>query len=141
MGEMTKAGFPVPQGFCVTTWAYRNFVQNSRAMMGLFDQLERINSDDLEQICKLGQRIRELLNSIFMPEDIQSAVLKAWETAGIEKAYAVRSSATAEDLPTASEKSSRRESSKQNRRKRRFYHSLAILEGKGYSDWSSCTVI
>lgn len=89
LGEMTKAGFPVPQGF--TTWTYRNFIQNSLAMKGLFDQLEKIKPNDLEQICKLGQSIREHLCSILMPEDIQSAVFKAWQTAGKEKAYAVRS--------------------------------------------------
>jgi len=102
LGEMTKAGFPIPQGFCITTGAYRNFIQTSLVMKGLFDQLEKINPNDLDQICKLGQSIREHLCSIHMPEDIQSAVFKAWQTAGKEKAYAVRSSATAEDLPTAS---------------------------------------
>lgn len=102
LGEMTKAGFPVPQGFCVTTWAYRIFFQNSIEMNELFNQLERINPDDLEQIRQLGQRIREQLNFIPMPEDIKSAVLQDWEITGKDKAYAVRSSATAEDLPTAS---------------------------------------
>ena len=102
LGEMTKANFPVPQGFCITTLAYRAFVQKSEELNGLFDELEQIASDDLEQIKKLGLRIRENLNSISMPENIKSEVIDAWIATGKDKAYAVRSSATAEDLPTAS---------------------------------------
>lgn len=102
LGEMTKAGFPVPQGFCVTTRAYRSFINTSKKMDELFSLLDRVNYDDLVQIGKLGQRIREHLASITIPSEIGSAILKAWEAAGKDKAYAVRSSATAEDLPTAS---------------------------------------
>ncbi|MDF2592988.1 MAG: phosphoenolpyruvate synthase [Clostridia bacterium] len=102
LGEMTKAGFPVPQGFCVTTWAYRTMVEKSSEINALFEKLEGINSDNFEGIAKLGQSIREHINSIFMPEDIKAAILNAWEVNGKDKAYAVRSSATAEDLPTAS---------------------------------------
>lgn len=102
LGEMTKAGFPVPQGFCVTTEAYRTFIQESKEINELLNQLDEINSEDLEQIAKLGQSIREHLNSISMPEGIKAVILKAWEASGKDKAYAVRSSATAEDLPTAS---------------------------------------
>ncbi|WP_199613572.1 phosphoenolpyruvate synthase [Paenibacillus alkalitolerans] len=102
LGEMTKAGFPVPQGFCVTTRAYRTFINTSKEMNEMLDLLDRVSHDDLEQIGKLGQTIREHLASIPMPDEIGSAILKAWEAEGKDKSYAVRSSATAEDLPTAS---------------------------------------
>lgn len=102
LGEMTKSGFPVPQGFCITTWSYRTFVQKSKEMNELFDQLVMVKPDDFKQICKLGQRIRDNLNSIPMPEDIKSAIVTSFKTTGEDKSYAVRSSATAEDLPTAS---------------------------------------
>lgn len=102
LGEMTKAGFPVPQGFCVTTYAYRTFIQQSSRINELFDQLECINPDDLEQTHKLGQSIREHLQSMYMPDDIKAEILKAFQATGKHKAYAVRSSATAEDLPSAS---------------------------------------
>lgn len=102
LGEMTKAGFPVPQGFCVTTRAYRAFVHQSIEINGLFDQLEHINSDDLEQTRKVGQRIREHLKSMSMLDDIRADILEAFHATGKDKAYAVRSSATAEDLPSAS---------------------------------------
>lgn len=75
LGEMTKAGFPVPQGFCVTTWAYRTFIQTSNKMNELFDLLDQVNHDDLEQIRILGHRIREHLESLVMPSDIKSSIL------------------------------------------------------------------
>ncbi|HWJ03615.1 MAG TPA: PEP/pyruvate-binding domain-containing protein, partial [Verrucomicrobiae bacterium] len=102
LGEMTAAGFPVPPGFCVTTAAYRNFVQDSCEMNDLLVSLEQVHSDDLAQIKVLGCSIRNHLESLSMPEDIRSAILDAWQKTGTNNAYAVRSSATAEDLPGAS---------------------------------------
>jgi rifampicin phosphotransferase len=102
LGEMTKAGFPIPQGFCVTTSAYQTFVQVSEELNSFFDQLDRINADNLNEIRDLGQRIRNHLENISIPGDVKAAILEAWERTGKEKPYAVRSSATAEDLPTAS---------------------------------------
>ncbi|MCM2532674.1 hypothetical protein NDK43_10110 [Neobacillus pocheonensis] len=102
LGELTKAGFSVPQGFCVTTFAYRTFIQNSKEMDKFFEQLDWVSHNNLEQIRLLGQQIREHLTSLTIPATIKSAIVKAWETTGNDKAYAVRSSATAEDLPTAS---------------------------------------
>ncbi|NMA67925.1 MAG: hypothetical protein GX958_00675 [Desulfitobacterium sp.] len=103
LGEMTKGGFPIPQGFCVTTWAYRAFIQQSREISTLLDQLVQLNPEDLEQIRELGKRIREHLQSLSMPKDIKACILEAFQAAGKDKAYAVRSSATAEDLPILEE--------------------------------------
>ncbi|WP_031517255.1 phosphoenolpyruvate synthase [Desulfofalx alkaliphila] len=102
LGELIKAGFPVPQGFCVTTLAYRAFIQQSTEINRLFDQLDHIKPDDLDQTRKLGQSIREHLQSMSMPDDIKVCILEAFHANGKDKAYAVRSSATAEDLPSAS---------------------------------------
>lgn len=102
LGEMTKAGFPVPQGFCVTTEAYRTFIETSKEMSGFYDLLDQVRPDRLETIRSLGQRIRKHLKSLSMPEDVKSSILEAWKITGQVQAYAVRSSATAEDLPTAS---------------------------------------
>lgn len=102
LGEATKASFPVPQGFCVTTEAYRQFIQTSPEMEEYFRRLDQVRYDDLKQIQELGQQIREHLQSLPIPEIIETVILSALETTGIRKAYAVRSSATAEDLPTAS---------------------------------------
>jgi pyruvate,water dikinase len=102
LGEMTIAGFPVPPGFCVTTVAYREFASTSAELSALIDELAGVSADDLIRIGVLGRRIREHLASLATPEAIRSAVLAAWRSFGVEHSYAVRSSATAEDLPSAS---------------------------------------
>ena len=64
LGELTKAGFPVPQGFCVITRAYRSFIETSREMRNFFQRLDGLAPDDLERIRSLGQDIREHLKSL-----------------------------------------------------------------------------
>ncbi|GAB6171578.1 phosphoenolpyruvate synthase [Paradesulfitobacterium aromaticivorans] len=102
LGEMTQAGFPVPQGFCVTTWAYRTFIQTSQEMAELLDLLDTLQPNQLNAISNLGKRIRDHLHSLAIPEPVKAAILDAWRKSGADQKYAVRSSATAEDLPTAS---------------------------------------
>jgi pyruvate,water dikinase len=102
LGELTRAGFPVPAGFCVTTAAYREFLQTSGDFEAILDSLERVTHEDLDTIRATSVRIREQLEALAIPADVQLAVLQAWRGLGTEHAYAVRSSATAEDLPSAS---------------------------------------
>ena len=102
LGELTKAGFPVPPGFCVTTAAYREFASTSAELDTMLDELTGVSTDDLSRIAILGGRIRVHLASLAMPAGIRSAVIAAWQESGVEHSYAVRSSATAEDLPSAS---------------------------------------
>ncbi|TVY07741.1 phosphoenolpyruvate synthase [Paenibacillus cremeus] len=102
LGEMTLAGFPVPSGFCVTTDAYRDFLAQSEQMAGYFQQLDAIQADQLNEIAVLGRAIREHLEQVAIPEAIRAAIVAGWKQAGEQEAYAVRSSATAEDLPMAS---------------------------------------
>jgi pyruvate,water dikinase len=102
LGELTRAGFPVPPGFCVTTAAYRDFVRTSGELNALLDSLDRVTHEDLDKIGILGARIRHHLEALTVPAGVRSAVLAAWRDLGSEQAYAVRSSATAEDLPSAS---------------------------------------
>src|SRR5215469_391671 len=102
LGELTRAGFPVPPGFCVTTEAYRDFVRTSGELDAFLDSLDRVTHEDLDKIGTIGARIREHLEALAIPADVRSAVLAAWRELGTEHAYAVRSSATAEDLPSAS---------------------------------------
>src|SRR4051794_27032612 len=61
LGEMTRAGFPVPPGFCVTTAAYRDFVRTSAELDALLDELAEVSHEDLGRIGALGRRIREHL--------------------------------------------------------------------------------
>ncbi len=102
LGEMSKAGFPVPSGFCITTSAYRDFIAASNEIERFLDLLDQLKPDQQDEISKLGKLIRDHLLTIPIPQIIESSILDAWKIIGEEKAYAVRSSATAEDLPTAS---------------------------------------
>jgi phosphoenolpyruvate synthase/pyruvate phosphate dikinase len=102
LGELSKAGFPVPGGFCVTTYAYRDFIATSPEMDSFLDELNEMNPDDFNQLRKLGERIRTHLQQLEIPLQLRNEIIHAWESVGKEYAYAVRSSATAEDLPTAS---------------------------------------
>jgi pyruvate,water dikinase len=102
LGELTRAGFPVPPGFCITTAAYRDFVRASGQFDALLDALERVAHEDLDTIGTLGAHIRALLEPLAIPAGVRSAVLAAWRGLGSQLAFAVRSSATAEDLPSAS---------------------------------------
>lgn len=102
LGEMTKAGFPVPGGFCVTTCAYKDFIATSQEMESFFAELKSINSADLTRVRQLGEGIRTHLQQLAMPVQIREDIVQAWRKLGSRNAYAVRSSATAEDLPNAS---------------------------------------
>jgi phosphoenolpyruvate synthase/pyruvate phosphate dikinase len=102
LGELTKAGFPVPGGFCVTTHAYQEFIAASSQMDHLFAALEAIDPTGLNQIREVGGRIREHLQQLAIPGEIKDEIIQAWTKQGVNHAYAVRSSATAEDLPNAS---------------------------------------
>ncbi|MBZ5200521.1 phosphoenolpyruvate synthase [Planomicrobium chinense] len=102
LGELAGAGFPVPQGFCITTSAYRKLIGSSTEMEALFIRLEQLPPDDLEQLRLLAGQIRDHLIALPMPKDIEIAILDAWQASGKDIPYAVRSSATAEDLPNAS---------------------------------------
>ncbi len=102
LGEMSKAGFPVPQGFCITTSAYRDLLATSPEMDQLLDILGSLQADQMEEISKLGKQVRDHLQSLTVPARVQAAIIDAWKKTGEEKSYAVRSSATAEDLPAAS---------------------------------------
>ena len=73
LGELTRAGFPVPPGFCVTTAAYREFVQTSGELEALLDSLEQVMHEDLDTIRAIGVRIREHLEALAMPADVRAA--------------------------------------------------------------------
>ena len=100
LGEMTGAGFPVPPGFCVTTLAYHAFIAPFEAQ--IYAALEGLDPSDLNSIRAAGETVRGLMDQHDLPKDVAKAIVKSWQAAGESHAYAVRSSATAEDLPSAS---------------------------------------
>src|SRR5262245_14115703 len=100
--ELTQAGFPVPPGFCVTTLAFKEFLSGAGDTAELFARLEALDPEDTEAVRRLGEEMRSRLRQAPIPDEVARAVEAAWTDAGAGHAYAVRSSATAEDLPGAS---------------------------------------
>ncbi|WP_328673887.1 rifamycin-inactivating phosphotransferase [Streptomyces sp. NBC_00328] len=95
-------GVRVPAGFCVTTDAFRRIMAEVPSVDGLIDELSHVNPDDRDAIRTLSARIRRTVEEITVPDDLAAAVTRSLARLGEGAAYAVRSSATAEDLPTAS---------------------------------------
>ncbi|MFE3652771.1 rifamycin-inactivating phosphotransferase [Streptomyces sp. NPDC059152] len=95
-------GIRVPGGFCVTTDAFRRVMAEGPSIEDMLDRLSRLNPDDREAIRTLSAEIRRTIEGIVIPGDLAAAITRALARLGAEAAYAVRSSATAEDLPTAS---------------------------------------
>ncbi|GGR89107.1 putative phosphoenolpyruvate synthase [Micromonospora fulviviridis] len=95
-------GIRVPAGFCVTTDAFRRIMAEAPSIDDRLDRLSRLNPDDREAIRTLTADIRRTIEGTALPHDVAAAITGALAGLGAEAAYAVRSSATAEDLPTAS---------------------------------------
>ena len=104
LGALSRIeGIRVPDGFCVTTHAFRQIMaQAAPSVEHLLDQLASLNPDDREAIRTLSARIRRTIEDIAIPGDLAAAITRALSRLGEQTPCAVRSSATAEDLPTAS---------------------------------------
>jgi len=102
LGEMTHAGFPIPFGFCLTTAAFQQFIESYAEADDIYTLLDTITTDDVENVRIVGLRVRQALLEVPIPNDVADAVRQSWQEIGADHAYAVRSSATAEDLPDAS---------------------------------------
>ena len=103
LGELSGIeGIRVPAGFCVTTDAFQRVMAKAPSIDDRLDRLSRLRPDDREAICALSAEIREALEGIVIPDDVAAAITSPLVWLGEQAAYAVRSSATAEDLPTAS---------------------------------------
>ncbi|QIY67163.1 rifamycin-inactivating phosphotransferase [Streptomyces sp. RPA4-2] len=95
-------GIRVPAGFCVTTDAFRRIMADVPSIDERLDRLSRSDPDDREAIRTLSAQIRRTIEEIAVPDDLAAAITRALARLGEQAACAVRSSATAEDLPTAS---------------------------------------
>ena len=95
-------GVRVPGGFCVTTGAFRRIMAQAPSIDDRLDRLSRLEPDDREAIRALSTEIRRTIEKVAIPGDLAAAITGALAQLGEEAACAVRSSATAEDLPTAS---------------------------------------
>jgi pyruvate,water dikinase len=103
LGELAKIeGIHVPDGFCISTEAFKRIIGETSALNDLLDQLSLLKVEDRDKIGELGREIRRVITGTVIPEDIHAEITRRLSSHGEETAYAVRSSATAEDLPTAS---------------------------------------
>jgi pyruvate,water dikinase len=108
IGEMisglARLGVSVPGGFATTSHAYRDFLAQDGLDRRIRDALESLDVDDVERLAVVGREIRGWMLATPFPARLNEEVVTAWRKmgAGAEFAVAVRSSATAEDLPEAS---------------------------------------
>ncbi len=102
LGELTAAGLPVPPGFVVTAGTYRRFIEETGIDEELFEAVD-VDAEDSKALAEAEARAQELILETEMPEDLREEILASYEEIGDDEAFvAVRSSATAEDLPDAS---------------------------------------
>jgi len=103
LGELSRIdGIHVPPGFCVTTGAFQRIIALAPSIEDRLGSLSRLTYDDRETIRALSAEIRVAIEAITIPDDLSAAITKALVRLGEHAAYAVRSSATAEDSPMAS---------------------------------------
>ena len=102
LGELLRAGLPVPGGFCVTTAAYALVADSSPALATVVEQLASTPADDTARLAELAGQARQALLAAPIPATVAEGVTEAYQTLGPNTRVAVRSSATAEDLPFAS---------------------------------------
>src|SRR4051812_15703857 len=107
LGALSRIeGIRVPAGFCVTTAAFQRIMAQAQAqapaIVDLLDRLSRLTPDDREAVRALSAEVRRTLEAIAMPDDLAAAITGALVRLGERAAYAIRSSATAEDTPAAS---------------------------------------
>jgi pyruvate, water dikinase len=108
LGEMlhhlSPLGIRIPDGFATTANAFRYFLQQNNLVSKLEELLDSLDKTSLENLSEIGKSCRELVLSASIPKDLEAAILENYRRLGTATpiAVAVRSSATAEDLPTAS---------------------------------------
>ena len=103
LGELSKIqGIQVPEGFCVTTAGFQKAVKGNETFQALLAQLAMLKVEDRDQISDISRKIRQIIMEAEIPADVVKAVAHYLSQFGEKHAYAVRSSATAEDLPHAS---------------------------------------
>ncbi len=103
LGEMTAIGLPVPKAFVVTAQAFRRFLIETGIEEELFRKLERLDVDDNGALESVAKEVQEIVLSVEMPDHLRQDIVEAYDRMGANgTVVAVRSSATAEDLPDAS---------------------------------------
>ncbi len=103
IGQLARAGIPVPDGFATTAEAYRDFLAQGGLKQRIEARLKSLDADDVEALARCGAEIRQWIEGTPFPPELEEQVAAAYEALGDDGlSVAVRSSATAEDLPDAS---------------------------------------
>jgi len=107
LGEMISAGIRVPPGFAITTDSYLSFLTKAGIKDKIFNILSKVEPQDVTSLDNASAEIQKLVNEALMPSQVERAIKEGYaslcDKCGVERLpVAVRSSATAEDLPTAS---------------------------------------
>jgi pyruvate,water dikinase len=103
LGELSRIdGVRVPAGFCVTTDAFARTVRAAPSLDQHIGRLARVRAGDRDALRTTSAEIRETIEAIVIPDDVADAIVAGLAPLGDDAAFAVRSSATSEDLPTAS---------------------------------------
>ncbi|MDR2545632.1 MAG: phosphoenolpyruvate synthase [Methanobrevibacter sp.] len=107
LGELTQAGIPVPPGFVITSETYKKFMDETGIFDKVMDLLKPVDVNNNNELQEVAKKIKSLITSTEIPDDIKTVIIEAYnalgEKTGVEETdVAVRSSATAEDLPEAS---------------------------------------
>ena len=105
LSNLTEVGIRVPNGFATTAAAYRDFIHQEGLYGRILETLKGLNIDDVSALSAAGKTIRDWILEAPLPQALDTQVREAYATlAGTDSEYAVavRSSATAEDLPSAS---------------------------------------
>lgn len=104
--ELGSQGVQIPNGFAVTAEAYRYILDKANRWESLHEALDDLNPEDVNDLAKRARKAREIIYAAPLPHDLEQQILAAYKKLqaqyGDELSVAVRSSATAEDLPTAS---------------------------------------
>jgi pyruvate,water dikinase len=112
LGELIRAHFPVPNGFIVTAKAYFEFLEQNNLKELIEKKIETLDVDNTKELKKVTAEIRKMILNAKMSEELKNKIIKYYSTLGSQRLawltsselpfVAVRSSATAEDLPGAS---------------------------------------
>lgn len=108
LGELTQAGIPVPPGFVVTAETYDKFMQDTGIFNSVMDILEEVDINNTKQLQEAAEEIKKIIIETPIPEDISTMIIEAYNQLSVRVGeddgadVAIRSSATAEDLPEAS---------------------------------------
>jgi len=107
LGELTQAGIPVPPGFVITSATYQRFMDETGITQEIMDILDALDVNNNKELQKSAREIIKIITETPIPDEISSLIIEAYNALchriGKENAFvAIRSSATAEDLPEAS---------------------------------------